>query len=93
MILKIILALLQAVPSLKSVWDELVAAYIERQIATMKQQNRDAIRKAINEQDQRPIERAIGSPHAGEPSRIPGVVIVDDLPNVGGVQNPTTRRN
>lgn len=85
-ILSLLTAIFKAIPVLKGFWDEMVTAYINSQIATMKKENREAIRKAIYEQDQRDIESAIGSPTAGEQSGLPGAVVVDELPGV--MQDP-----
>lgn len=82
-----IIAVIKAIPAIKEWWDSLIAFYIDSQIETMKQENRDAIRKAINEHDQRDLEKALGSTKSGEKSNLPGAVIVGpgDLP---GVSNP-----
>jgi hypothetical protein len=82
-ILSIALAVFKAVPILKEVWDQLIALYISREIAAMKQENKDAIRKAMDEHDQRDIEKALGSKRAGEHSGSTDTVVVDSLPNVG----------
>ncbi len=83
-IFSILLTIFKAIPALKSAWDGLVSLYIEHEIASIRKERREAIRKAINEQDQRDIEKAIGSDKAGKESGIPGTVIVDDgdLPDV-----------
>ena len=75
-------SLFKAVPVLKEWWDGLVAAYIALRISTMKKENREAIKKAITDQDQRDMEEALGSTKVGEASGIPGTVIVDSLPGV-----------
>lgn len=48
----------------------------------MHKEDREAIRKAIYEHDQRDLERQIGSSSPGEVSNAPGTIIVDELPNV-----------
>lgn len=59
-----------------------IAEYAKHQISTMKKENRDAIKKAIDEQDQRDLEKAMGSTKVGEVSGIPGTEIIDTLPGV-----------
>jgi len=75
-------SLFQAVPTLKKTWDDIVAAYVNSQIESMTAENLAAIRKAIDEKDQRDLEKALKSPRAGAPSDIPGVSHVSELPNV-----------
>lgn len=77
-----IIALVKAVPIIGHWVDELTALYVAGRIEKMEKEHRDGIKKAINEQDQRDLEIAIGSPHAGEASGLPGAVIVDSLPGV-----------
>lgn len=81
-ILSTVLAILRAIPTLKAWFDWFVAEYTRREIAAMKVEIRAAIRKAIDEQDQRDLERAMGSTKPGKPSDLPGVELVDDLPGV-----------
>lgn len=78
-----ILAVCRAIPIVNSWMSELMAAYVQHQIAAMKAANVAAIRKALMEQDQRDIEKAIGSPRAGEKSGDPNTEIRKDLPGVG----------
>lgn len=80
-----VLAILKAIaviPVLVATFDEFVAWYVESRIAKMKVENREAIKKAIETNDQRPVENVIGSPSAGEPSGIPGSTIVDQPPSL-----------
>lgn len=81
-----VLALIKAIPVFQQWVERFMAWYIERQIAGMRQENRDAIRKAFEQHDTRDLEKAIGNPHAGEPSELPGTVVRDTLP---GVHNPS----
>lgn len=74
----IILALLKAFPILDKWLDE---AYNEK-IKKMSKENRAALKKAIENQDQRDLETAMGSTKVGEISGIPGAEIVDNLPGV-----------
>lgn len=80
--LRLLLALMVAIPTLKEWFDQLVAEYIRSQIETMKAENREAIREAFETHDQRPIEKVIGSEKAGEPSGLPGTEFRDHLPNM-----------
>lgn len=81
--LSLLLAIFKAIPSLRKWWEELVAAYVQAEKARMSKDIRDGIKRLINEQDQIELEEAIGYSRAGEPSRLPGAVIVDRLPGVG----------
>jgi len=56
--------------------------YIDQQIAEIHKADRLAIKKAIDEQDQRDLEKQIGNPNPGEASHSHGSIIVDALPNV-----------
>jgi hypothetical protein len=77
-----LLAIFKAVPMIKSAFEDLISLYVNSQISSMKRENRDAIKKAIEKQDQRDLENIIGSPHAGKPSGHEGTTIVDTLPGV-----------
>ena len=81
-IIALITALAQAWPSFKQWMDSLVAVYVSRQVAGMSQFNRDAIKTALTEQDQRDMETAMGSTRVGEVSGNAGTIIVDSLPGV-----------
>lgn len=83
----IIYAILKAIPALKGWWEEFATWYIAREIDNMKKENQEAVRNAINLQDQRDIERALGSSKVGLPSDIPGSRIVDHLPGVDNKPN------
>ncbi len=84
-----ILAIIKAVPSLKSWWDQLVALYVADQLDKFQKADRDAIRKAVYEHDQRDLEGQIGNINPGKPSGLPGTHIVDSLPGV--VPNPKAK--
>jgi len=75
-----ILAIIKAIPSIKSLVDSFVSYYVGQQIAAMKKENKDAIRKALNEHDQIDLEKALGNPSAGEVSNNPGTSIIDAPP-------------
>ena len=77
-----IIAIIKAIPAIKSFWDELVSMYIAQEIEQMKAENKVAIKEAIYENDQRDLEKAIGSGKAGEASGVPDIVVVDELPGV-----------
>ena len=78
------ISIFKAVPALKQLWDQIIAAYIATQINTFNEETKAAIRKAIYEHDQRDLETVIGSTKSGKASGIPGAVIVDDI----GLHNP-----
>jgi len=77
-----ILAVIKAIPALKSWWDEFAAWYVAHEIASMKKELSEAI-YAASKGDQRNLEKFIGSPRAGLPSGEHGSEIVDSLPGVG----------
>lgn len=81
-IISLITSVAKAFPKFKEWWDGLIVAYVETQKASMKKETKEAIRKAIDEDDQRPLEEVIGYSRAGELSGIPGSVVVDALPSV-----------
>jgi hypothetical protein len=70
----------------KELLDSFAVYYFQKKLAEMKEENRLAIKKAIEEHDQRDIEKALGNPNAGEASYAAGSEIVDHLPGVGGPQ-------
>jgi hypothetical protein len=79
--LALLLAIFKAIPALKSLWDELVAAYVQHEITAMNEELSNAIYQASHG-DQRNLEKYIGSPRAGKPSGEPNERIVDELPGV-----------
>lgn len=74
-VVQLIIAILKAFPVVRD-------AVFNEQIKDMKRENRDALRKAIEQQDQRDLEIAMGSTKPGKPSGIPGTEIVSDLPGL-----------
>lgn len=78
-----IFAIAKAVPIFKEWLAKLSVAFIKWQAKEMKQEHREAIHKALSEDDQRPIEEALGNPNAGELSGVPGSEIRGPLPGVG----------
>lgn len=77
-----IMSVIKLVPIVDKWVERFVVWYAENQIATMVKENREAMKKAIEAQDQRDLEKVIGNPNAGEPSGTPGTVIRDSLPGV-----------
>lgn len=86
MIFKFILALLNAVPKLKELWDEALVLYIKNEIKKMREKDIQAIRKAVFEHDQRDLEKQLFGDSSGKTSGIPGTEFRPDLPNV--LSNP-----
>jgi hypothetical protein len=82
LILNVLLVAFKAVPVLKEVWDRLLVMYLEKKKAELAEEVRLAIYNAVHSQDQRGIEKAIGSPNAGQPVEISDSQIVDRLPGV-----------
>ena len=70
-VISLLLAIFQAVPILKELWEQAITLWINTQIDKMTKENRDAIKKAITEHDQRALEELI-STRPGEPSGLPG---------------------
>lgn len=86
-----IYAVIKAIPIVKDWFDKFMTWYIAQGVAHLKEADREAIRKAIDEQDQRDLEKQIGDREPGEASHLPGTGIVDILPGV--VQNPNPPGN
>lgn len=63
-----ILAVLKAIPVLDSWFQQLAVLYFNMQVSNMKAENRDAVRKALAEHDQRDLEKATGNPNPGQHS-------------------------
>jgi hypothetical protein len=79
-IIALLLGIAKAVPIIDSWIQQLATAYATQRIADMQKENLDAIRKAIQDKDQRDLEAALGNPHPGEASGDPGAVITDAPP-------------
>ena len=77
-----LVAFFKAIPILNSWLEQFESWYFRTQVASMKKENRDAIKKAIDEQDQRDLEKVLGNPNAGEPSNLPGVEQRNSIPGV-----------
>lgn len=80
-----ILAFLKVIPIVDGWVRDFIVYYSNSAIDRMTTENRAAIKKAIDGQDQRDLEKALGNPNAGEPSNIAGTELRDTLP---GVSNP-----
>ena len=79
-IFSFLLAFLKAVPVLNSWFEQFVAFYTNAAIDRMQKENRDAVRKAVQEYDQRELEKAVGNPNPGEPSGQQGSEIISGPP-------------
>jgi hypothetical protein len=77
-----IAAVAGAIPIFDKWLQQFIAWYVQNKIATMIKENAEAIRKAVQEQDQRELEKTMGSSTAGEPSSLPGTEVRDSLPGV-----------
>jgi hypothetical protein len=77
-----IVALAKAIPVVDKWFQQFVTYYVNSAIDRMAVENREAIKKAIEDQDQRDLEKAIGNANAGELSEVPGTVVRDNLPGV-----------
>jgi len=84
-IIAIIVGIVKAIPIIDSWFQQFMKFYVETQIANMKQENIEAIRKALLDHDQRPIEKALGVANPGELSLNPNTRVVD---SVAGVHKP-----
>lgn len=81
-IVALITGIVKAIPILDKWVEQFMVYYFNKSIDKMKLDNFKAIKKAINEKDQRDLEKNIGNPNAGNPSGDAGSEIVDDLPGV-----------
>jgi hypothetical protein len=82
-----IYGVIKAIPILDKWADLFTNYYVMKAIENLKEEDWAAIRKAIDEQDQRNLEKQIGNKKPGEPSNLPGVDLRDTLPGVGVVPN------
>ena len=78
--ISLILAIAKAVPIINLWIEQLSSAYMVSRMASLKKENLEALRKALNEHDQRDLEKAIGNPHSGEASGDAGSVIINQPP-------------
>lgn len=75
-----IIAIAKAIPALRDILNQLSAAWMAMEYANLRQEQRDAIKKAIGEHDQRDLEKSIGNPKAGMPSGDDGAVVLPGKP-------------
>ena len=75
-----ILAIAKAIPVLDSWLSQFMAFYTQQKIASMKDEDYQAVRKAVLERDQRDLEKAAGNPNPGEVSNAPGSEIISGPP-------------
>lgn len=78
-----LLYIIKLIPALKSAWDSFISWYVKKEIDKMKEDDKKALRKAVDEQDQRDLERQMFSIEPGAKSNLPGTTIRTELPNVG----------
>ena len=83
-----VLAVARAIPVVNQWLELLVAEFVKSRINEMREENRNAIRKAFETNDQRPIEKVIGSPNEGKPSGVPGSEFRDSVPGFKSVPKP-----
>lgn len=83
-----IIGLIKAIPIVDRWFQQLLVAYTNARIDSMSKENREALRKAFKEHDQRELEKAMGSVQAGQPSGNAGAVIVDQPPPNVGMPQP-----
>lgn len=81
-IFSLILSALKALPVLDRWFQGLVTAYTNSKLESMKLENFEAIKEALEKNDQRRLEAAIGNPHPGYPSNDSGSVVVDVVPGI-----------
>ena len=74
-----IIAIIKAIPIIQKWFEELFILYFNMQVDSMRAENVKAIRKAIDEKDQRDIERALQSTLAGKRSHEVDSVLIDDI--------------
>jgi divalent metal cation (Fe/Co/Zn/Cd) transporter len=69
-IIAVVLAASRAVPIIDTWIQLLITAYVNYAVDRMSYENWTALKKAVNDKDQRDLEKAIGNPNAGEPSGV-----------------------
>lgn len=77
-----LIGLIKAIPIINGWVQGFITLYVNSAIDRMSAENIAAIKKAIEQHNQIDLEKAVGNPHAGEPSDLPGTVIRDKLPGV-----------
>jgi len=81
-IVSLLIAIFKAIPALERQWDAAVVAYIKQRRDVLRKETRDAIKKALDDQDQIDLENSMGAVEAGQQSHRPGAVLVDSLPGL-----------
>ena len=73
-----------SIKALRKAIEAFIVYWTKLNIDRMREENRLALRKALDEKDQRDLEKALGSPKAGLPSGNEGSIILDpnELPGV-----------
>ncbi len=81
-IISLLLGIVKLVPIVDKWIQDFIVAYTNSRIDSMRAENFEAIKSAIEKQDQRNIEKAMGNPNAGLPSNDAGTSVVDSIPGV-----------
>lgn len=77
-----IVSIAQAIPIVNDWLQKFIAWYVESQIASMKKENADVIKRAVELHNQIDLEKLLGNKNAGEPTNLPGTELRDTLPGV-----------
>lgn len=75
-----IVAIAKAIPAVERLVSLLVEEWTKIEIEKWNEERRQALRKLLDEQDQRDLERVIGNPKAGKPSGDSGAVVLPGKP-------------
>ena len=79
--LNALLAIITAIPALQKLFESLMVLFSQKQLESMRVENRDALKKALSLHDQREIEKLVTT-NPGAHSQVPGTEIRDSLPGV-----------
>jgi hypothetical protein len=82
--------ILKYLPKLQGVLAIAIAMYNRWKRASQEKENGAAVREAVDEKDQRDLEKALGGSVAGKPVDMAGSVIRDALP---GVRNDSHKKD
>jgi hypothetical protein len=80
-VISTIVQVILAIPKILEGIRALLSFARNQQIDRMKRENAEAVKELEND-DQRKVEEAFGSPTAGKPSGLPGTEFRDSLPDV-----------
>ena len=83
-----ITAVAKVFPIVDTWLQKFVVWYASNRIDSMTKEDRDSVKKAIDQKDQRDAEAALGNPNAGNLSGIPGTVVRNDIPGVSDNKPP-----